>query len=63
MVKRRKKKEEKVEKKKLADNIKELTGMDFVSSARAAEDRNGLKGIVVKSSVVPQHPCKVTYIH
>ena len=33
--------------------------MDFASSPRAVEDRNRWKGIVVKSSVVPQRPHKV----
>ena len=33
--------------------------MDFASSTRAAEDRIRWKGIVVKSSVVPQRPHKV----
>ena len=33
--------------------------MDFASSTRAAEDRTRWKGIVVKSSVVPQRPRKV----
>ena len=41
------------------DNNKEWTGMDFAYSARAAEDRTRWKGIVVKSSVVPQRPRKV----
>ena len=43
-------------KKRWEDNIKEWTGMDFVSSTRAAEDRTKWNGIVVKSSVVPQQP-------
>ena len=34
--------------------------MDSASSTRAAEDRTKWKGIVVKSSVVPQPPHKVT---
>ena len=34
--------------------------MDFAITFRAAEDKSGLKGIVVKSSVVPQQSCKVT---
>ena len=42
------------QKKSWKDNIKEWTGMDFASSTRAAEDRTRWKGIVVKSSVVPQ---------
>ena len=41
------------------DNIKEWTGMDFASSTRAAEDRTKWKRAIVKSSVVPQQPCKV----
>ena len=38
------------------DNIKEWTGMGFGDSLRAAEDREGWKGIVATSSVVPQRP-------
>ena len=33
--------------------------MNFASSTRAAEDRTRWKGIVVKSSVVPQGPRKI----
>ena len=33
--------------------------MEFVSSTMAAEDRTRWKGVVAKSYVVPQHPCKV----
>ena len=33
--------------------------MAFASSTRAAEDRTRWEGIVVKSSVVTQPPCKV----
>ena len=44
--------------KRWVDNIKEWTGMDFANSTRAAEDRTRWKGIVVKSSVVPQRPHK-----
>ena len=47
------------QKKRWEDNIKEWTGMDFASSTRAAENRTKWKGIVVKSSVVPQRPSKV----
>ena len=32
--------------------------MDFASCTRAAEERTRWKGVVVKSSVVPQRPCK-----
>ena len=43
----------------MEENIKEWTGMEFDSSTRAAEDMTRWKGIVVKSSVVPQRPHKV----
>ena len=33
--------------------------MDFASSTRAAEDMTRWKGIVVKSSVIPQRPRKI----
>ena len=39
--------------KKWEDNIKEWMGMGFGDSLRAAEDREGWKGIVATSSVVP----------
>ena len=41
------------QKKRWEDNIKEWTGMGFGDSLRAAEDREGWKGIVATSSVVP----------
>ena len=37
-------------------NIKEWTGMGFGDSLRAAEDREGWKGIVAMSSLVPRRP-------
>ena len=40
------------QKKRWEDNIKEWTGMGL----RAAEDREGRKGIVETSSVVPRRP-------
>ena len=43
-------------KKRWEDNIKEWTGMVFVSSTRAAENRTRWKGIILNSSVVPQWP-------
>ena len=46
------------QKKRWEDNIKELTGMDFASSIRAAENRSRWKGIVASSSVVPRRPSK-----
>ena len=47
------------QKKRWEDSSKEWTGMDFASSARAAEDKTSWKGIVLKSSVVPQRPRNV----
>ena len=41
------------QKKRWEDNIKEWTEMVFGDSLRAAEDREGWKGIVATSSVVP----------
>ena len=38
------------------NNIKEWTGMEFGDSMRAVEDREGWKGIVATSSVVPRRP-------
>ena len=40
-------------KKRREDNIKEWTGMEFVSSTRAVENRTRGKGIVANSSVAP----------
>ena len=44
------------QKKRWEDNIKEWTGMGFGDSLRAAEDREGWKGIAAMSSVVPRRP-------
>ena len=44
------------QKKRWEDNIKEWTGMGFGDSLRAAEDREGWKGIVAMSSVVHRRP-------
>ena len=41
------------QKKTWENSIKEWTGMDFVSSTRAAENRTRWEGIVATSSVVP----------
>ena len=43
-------------KKRWENNIKEWTGMGFGDPLRAAEDREGWKGIVATSSVVPRRP-------
>ena len=48
-----------IPKKKWEDNIKEWTGMDFASLARAAVNRTRWKGIVANTSVVPRQPSKV----
>ena len=45
--------------KRWEDNIKEWTGMNFVSSTKAAENRARWKGIVSNSSVVPRRPFTV----
>ena len=42
------------QKKRWEDNIKEWMGMGFGDSLRAADDREGWKGIVAMSSVVPR---------
>ena len=47
------------QKKRWKDHIKELTGRDFASSTRAAENKTRWKGIVANSSVVPRRPSKV----
>ena len=47
------------QKKRWEDNIKEWTVMAFGDSLRAAEDREGWKGIVATSSVVPQRPSRL----
>ena len=44
------------QKKRWEDNIREWMGMGFGDSLRAAEDREGWKGIVATSSVVPRGP-------
>ena len=44
------------QKKRWENNIKEWTGMGFGDSLRATEDREGWKGIVTTSSVVPRRP-------
>ena len=42
------------QKKRWEDNIKEWTGMRFGDSLRAAEDREGWKGIIAMLSVMPR---------
>ena len=47
------------QRKRWEDNIKEWMGMGFGDSLRAAEDREGWKGIVATSSVVPRRPSRL----
>ena len=49
------------QKKRWEDNIKEWTRMGFGDSLRAAEDREGWKGIVATSSVVTPRPPRLRY--
>lgn len=44
------------QRKRWEDNIREWTGLTFADSQRATEDRDQWRGIVRKSSVVPQQP-------
>ena len=59
LVKKRKKRKRCGQKTKWEDNIKEWTGMDFVSSRRAAENRTKWIGIVANTSEVPRRPFNV----
>ena len=45
--------------KRWEDNIKEWTGMEFGDSLRAAEDREGWKGIVATSPGVLRRPSRL----
>ena len=49
------------QKKRWKYNIKEWTGMGFGESLRAAEDREGWKGIIATSSVVPRRPPRLRW--
>ena len=42
------------QRKRLEDNIREWTGLEFGKSQRAAENRDKWRKLVVKSSVVPK---------
>ena len=44
------------QRKRLEDNIREWTGLEFGKSQRAVDNREKRKKLVVKSSVVPQRP-------
>ena len=44
------------QKKRLENNIREWTGLEFAKSQRAVENRGKWRKLVVKSSAVPQRP-------
>ena len=44
------------QRKRLEDNIREWTGLEFAKSQRAVENREKWRKLVVKSSVVHQQP-------
>ena len=52
------KKTRQIEKKRLEDNIREWTGLEFAKSQRAVENREDWRKLVVKSSLVPQRPSR-----
>ena len=45
--------------KRWEDNIREWTGLEFGRSQRAVENREKLRKLVAKSSVVPQRPSQL----
>ena len=47
------------QRKRWEDNIREWTGLEFGKSKRAVEDRENLRKLVAKSSVVPQRPSRL----
>ena len=47
------------QRKRLEDNIREWTGLEFGKSQRAAENRDKWRKLVVKSSVVPRRPSRL----
>ena len=44
------------QKKRWEDNIRQWAGLEFGKSQRAVENREKLRKLVAKSSVVPQRP-------
>ena len=44
------------QKKRWEDSISEWTGLEFIKSQRAVENREKWRKLVAKSSVVPQRP-------
>ena len=47
------------QRKRLEDNIREWTGLEFGRSQRAIENREKWRKLVAKSSVVPQRPSRL----
>ena len=47
------------QRKRWEDNIKEWTGLEFVKSRRAVENRERWRKVDAKSSVVPQRPSRI----
>ena len=48
-----------IQRKKWEDNIREWTGLEFVKSQRAVENREKWRRLVAKSSAVPQRPSRL----
>ena len=49
------------QRKRWEDNIREGTGLQFGKSQRAVENRENLRKVVAKSSLVPQRPSRLRY--
>ena len=47
------------QRKRWEDNIREWTGLEFIKSQRAVENREKWRKLVAKSSVVPQRPSRL----
>ena len=47
------------QRKRWEDNIREWTGLEFGESQRAVEDREKLRKLIAKPSVVPQRPTRL----
>ena len=51
--------EDKADRKKRWEDIRERTGLEFGKSPRAVENREKWRKLVVKSSVVPKRPSRL----
>ena len=47
------------QKKRWEDNIREQTGLEFIESQRAVENRETWRKVVVKSAMVPERPPRI----